>query len=142
MMLNVLKSSHARSLRRASTWKRYGYIWVTAALFLASLIGHWWLGWIEFVNEQQSHGQPVEALGYLTQIGRDTLENWQSEFLQLVWQIAGLALLLSVGSPQSREGGERLEAKVDAILRATQPVNADRIIAELDERFDRGEASA
>jgi hypothetical protein len=30
---------------------------------------------------------------------RATLENCQSEFLQLTWQIAGLAILLSVGSP-------------------------------------------
>lgn len=25
---------------------------------------------------------------------RDTFENWQSEFLQLLWQVAGLAILL------------------------------------------------
>jgi hypothetical protein len=35
---------------------------------------------------------------------RDTLENWQSEFLQLIWQVAGLAILLHVGSPQSKRG--------------------------------------
>lgn len=33
-----------RPLRSASTWRRYGYLWVTAALFLVSLVGHWWLG--------------------------------------------------------------------------------------------------
>ena len=35
-----------------------------------------------------------------------------------MWQVAGLALLLYVGSPQSREGDERKEAKLDAILEA------------------------
>jgi hypothetical protein len=55
---------------------------------------------------------------YTIQMLRDTLENWQSEFLQLIWQFAGLAILLYVGSPQSREGDERKEAKLDAILEA------------------------
>jgi Domain of unknown function (DUF6766) len=32
---------------------------------------------------------------------RDTLENWQSEFLQLLWQVTGLAILLHVGSPHA-----------------------------------------
>jgi hypothetical protein len=45
-----------------------------------------------------------------------TFENWQSEFLQLCWQAAGLAFLLFWGSSQSKEGEERLEAKVDALL--------------------------
>lgn len=41
-------------------------------------------------------------------MSRDTLENWQSEFLQLVWQVAGLTYLLYVGSPQSKEEDDRL----------------------------------
>ena len=46
-----------------------------------------------------------------------TFENWQSEFLQLVWQAVGLALLLFWGSSQSKESDERIEAKLDALLR-------------------------
>lgn len=48
----------------------------------------------------------------------DTLENWQSEFLQLIWQVAGLALLYHIGSPQSNEGNDRLEEKIDLILQS------------------------
>jgi hypothetical protein len=44
------------------------------------------------------------------------LENWQSEFLQLVWQAAGLALFYFWGSSQSRESDDRLEAKIDRLL--------------------------
>ena len=41
---------------------------------------------------------------------RDIMENWQSEFLQLIWQVAaaGLSILWYVGSPQSKEGDERM----------------------------------
>jgi hypothetical protein len=31
-----------------------------------------------------------------------TFESWHSEFLQLLWQVCGLAYLLYVGSPQSK----------------------------------------
>ena len=80
---------------------------------------------------------PVQFADYLVLMGRDTLENWQSEFLQLLWQVGGLALLLYVGSPQSRESDERKEAKLDAILRKIDPVDGDRLIRTLDRNFDR-----
>jgi hypothetical protein len=48
-----------------------------------------------------------------------------------------LALLLHVSSPQSHENEDRLEAKVDVLLKAAKPRDADRIIADLDARYDR-----
>jgi hypothetical protein len=42
-----------------------------------------------------------------------------------------------VGSPQSRESEERKEAKLDAILRALDPQEANRIIERLDREYDR-----
>jgi hypothetical protein len=52
---------------------------------------------------------------------RDTMENWQSEFLQLIWQVAGLAFLLYIGSPQSKEGDDRKEEKLDYIVEKLDP---------------------
>ena len=118
-----------------SIWKRYGFAWVTGGLFLFTLAGHWIFGWFEFIQEQHAHGQPVEVGSYLLQMGRDTLENWQSEFLQLVWQVVGLTYFLYVGSPQSKEEDDRLEEKLDAILRKVDPANANRLIDELNQRF-------
>lgn len=118
-----------------SIWKRYGFAWITGGLFLFTFAGHWLFGWFEYVAEQHAHGQAVEVGGYLLQMGRDTLENWQSEFLQLVWQVVGLTYFLYIGSPQSKEEDDRLEEKLDAILRKVDPANADRVISELNERF-------
>ena len=106
---------------RPSIWKKYGFGWVT--------------GWFVYVDEQQAHRQPVEIRGFALQMSRDTLENWQSEFLQLVWQVAGLTYLLYVGSPQSKEEDDRLEDKLDAILRSVDPANAERLIRALDEKY-------
>ena len=51
--------------------------------------------------------------------------------IQLIWQVAGLAFLFHVGSPQSKEGDDRMEAKLDAILRAVDD-KADKLIDEID----------
>jgi hypothetical protein len=119
-----------------SIWSRYGFAWVTFALFLITLTGHWIFGWFAYVQEQQDHGKAIEVAGYTIQMLRDTLENWQSEFLQLLWQVAGLAILLHVGSPQSKEGDDRMEAKIDAILLAVDPKKGDRLLDEIDREYE------
>jgi hypothetical protein len=120
----------------SSNLKRYGYAWVTLGFFVISLIGHWLFGWFAYVSEQQAHGQPLSVAEYTVQMTRDTLENWQSEFLQLLWQVGGLALLLHVGSPQSKEGDDRMEAKIDAILLAVDPAKGERTITDIDEQYE------
>lgn len=124
-----------------SIWRKYGYVWVTSGLFLFSLLGHWLFGWLAYIDERREHAQPVEVSGYTVQMVRDTLENWQSEFLQLIWQVAGLTYLLYVGSPQSKEEDDRLEGKIDAILKKVDPDGGERLIRKLDEQYpgrDRG----
>jgi hypothetical protein len=117
-------------------WSKYGFFWATFGLFLASLIGHWIFAWHAFVAEQLQHGQSPEVQEFVIQTTRDTLENWQSEFLQLVWQVSGLALLYHIGSPQSKDGNDRLEEKVDLILRAVDK-EANKEIARLDRAYHR-----
>lgn len=99
-------------------FKKYAYAWITLAFFTGSLLLHWVFGWYSFVDEAREHGQSPEVHGYLMQMGRDTFENWQSEFLQLLWQVAGLAYFLYVGSPTSKENDDRMECKIDALLEA------------------------
>jgi hypothetical protein len=118
-------------------WKRYAYGWVTLGFFLISLVGHWLFGWFAYVNEQAAHQAAVSASDYTIQMMRDTLENWQSEFLQLLWQVGGLAILLYVGSPQSREASDRVEAKLDALLRMVGKEKGDEMITMLDSEYDR-----
>jgi hypothetical protein len=116
--------------------KRYGFAWVTGGFFVISFIGHWLFGWFAYVNEQQVHKQPIEVSSYVVQMSRDTFENWQSEFLQLLWQVAGLAILLHVGSPQSKEGDDRMEAKIDAILLAVDRDHGEKAISEIDALYE------
>jgi hypothetical protein len=117
-------------------FQKYGYFWVTLALFLFSIFGHWLFAWYAYAEEQEAHNQPIIAKEYVIETARDTLENWQSEFLQLIWQVAGLALLLHLGSPQSKEGDDRKEEKIDAILKAVDK-DADETIKKLDKKYAR-----
>lgn len=92
--------------------KRYAYAWITLAFFFITVALHWWFGWLAFVDE---HGS---GDGFGMEFLRDTFQNWQSEFLALLWQVVGLTYFLYVGSPSSKEGQERMERKIDALLHA------------------------
>jgi len=117
--------------------KRYGYAWLTLLFFLVSLMLHWYFGWSAYQDEATQHGQSPDFYGYSVEMLRDTFENWQSEFLQLLWQVVGLAYFLYIGSPSSKENDDRLEAKVDALLRINGGEDAERLIAELDQHYMR-----
>jgi len=116
--------------------KRYAYAWITVLFFLFSIAGHWIFGWYAFVNDAVEHGQQPVFSDFAMELGRDTFENWQSEFLQLLWQVVGLAYFLYVGSPASKENDDRMEAKIDALLRRTGG-DAEAVIRDLDERYLR-----
>lgn len=122
---------------KLNIWKKYGYLWVTLILFLGSAIGHWSFGWDAYKSEQEAHGEPVIVKDYITEMSRDTLENWQSEFLQLMWQIAGLAFLFYIGSPQSKEGDDRKEEKIDQIIKLLDPDGGDKFIKKMDHKFPK-----
>jgi hypothetical protein len=117
--------------------RKYAYAWITLGFFLVSLLLHWYFGYQAYADDQRSHGEAIETAGYLHEMLRDTFENWQSEFLQLLWQVVGLAYFLYVGSPSSKENDDRMEAKVDALMRMVGGDKAQELIARLDEHYDR-----
>jgi Domain of unknown function (DUF6766) len=116
--------------------KKYAYAWITIGFFLVSLILHWHFGWRAYVHEANQLGQQAEWSTYSMEALRDTFENWQSEFLQLLWQVVGLAYFLYVGSPASKENDDRTEAKIDALLHF-HGEKGRKIIEDLDEHFER-----
>lgn len=75
--------------------------------------------------------------GYFVETSRDTLENWQSEFLQLCWQVSALSFLWYVGSPQSKESDDRHEELLETILRKVDPQHGDKIIEDLEKRYPK-----
>jgi hypothetical protein len=98
---------------------------------------HWIFAWYSYVQEQAEHDHPLNFNDYLNETMRDTMENWQSEFLQLMWQVVGLSILWFIGSSQSKESDDRLEEKIDLIIQQLDSENGKRLIQELDKRFPR-----
>ena len=113
--------------------KKYAYAWITLAFFTVSIALHWGFGWFAYLDEAREHGQTAQLSPWLIQMGRDTFENWQSEFLQLLWQVVGLAYFLYVGSPASKENDDRVEAKIDALLELVGKEKGKALIEGIDE---------
>ena len=100
---------------------------------------HWLFAWYSYVQEQNEHNQPIELNDYFNETFRDTMENWQSEFLQLMWQVAGLSVLWYIGSSQSKESDDRLEEKIDLLIQRLDSEKGKRLIQELDKKYPRRE---
>ena len=107
---------HNNDLDKPRFSKAYSFAIVTGLLFLVSWAGQFIAQVVTERNEAEQHGQGFEWAQFFPQFFASTFENWQSEFLQLVWQAAGLALLFYWGSSQSKESDERMEAKLDRLL--------------------------
>jgi len=96
------------------------------SLFLASWIAQLFLEWRVFVDHQREQGERAVfwSADFWEEFGQSTFENWQSEFLQLAAFTIATAYLVYVGSSESPDGDERVEAKLDALLeeRGLDPV--------------------
>jgi uncharacterized protein DUF6766/Rho termination factor-like protein len=88
------------------------------SLFLTSWIAQLIFEWQTFADEQREHDQRAEfwSADFWETFWQSTLENWQSEFLQLAAFTIAAAYFVMKGSSESPDSGERVEAKLDALL--------------------------
>ena len=87
------------------------------------MIGHWYFGYVTSQSWQENL--------------RDTFENWQSQFLQLMWQVADLTFLWYVGSPQSKEEEERNNEMLQWLVRKLDPNDAEKFLSEMDNKYPK-----
>ena len=128
-------------MQRASVWRGYGYGWITLGLFVLTIVGHFLSGRFALANERTSDGEPA-AYGPCPIITMPhTPENRQSETLQLIWPVGGLALLLLPGSSQSKQGSARPEAKIEEVLRRGELTDSEATIRATDDRIANGDSS-
>lgn len=114
----------------ANIFKRYAFAWVLLALLSTSAVAHYAFGAVAYAHE---HGN---LDGYRAEWARDVFENLLSEWAQLLLQVAGLRWLLFVGSPSSKEGSERHEAKTDLLVRE-HVRDGDAALDQLDRLYER-----
>ena len=99
-------------------WRDYNLSIVLAILFFVAWAGQTYAGWIEFQAEQQAHHATAQLLGsdgYVYPWLKTTLENWQSEWLQLLTFVILTAFLIHKGSHESKDSDEEMQATLERI---------------------------
>lgn len=84
-------------------------VWL-GLFFLTFIFGQSAFGHREYNNDQRDHGQPeVSYTQYLTtaHFAEATMENWESEFLQMFLFVALTAFLYQKGSAESKKIDEK-----------------------------------
>ena len=124
MEKNYSKYEIPKKVKRVSRAKKYRYFWIILILFSGSILDHWYYGFSTGQSFQENF--------------RDTFENWQSEFLQLMWQVGGLAFLWHVvGSPQSKEEEEEEERNQEIlqwIIKRVDLEKTEEFIKEMEKK--------
>lgn len=96
-------------------WKNFGLSLGFCVLFLASWAAQGIAEWQEFTDDQNTHEEPAELGDFATRFARSTLENWQSEFLQLFSFTVMAAVLIHKGSAESRDSDDRISMSLKRI---------------------------
>ena len=114
-----VRSSDARPM------KHFGLSIVLAVLFFASWIGQGISQFQEFTDEQLQHGSEVSGGDFVAVFSSTTLENWQSEFLQLFSFVVLSAVLIHRGSAESKDSDDRMEQALERIESALGTTSED-----------------
>src|SRR5215216_6456454 len=113
----LIKTIHdeRRSQHLRRVWANFSLSIILCILFFVSWGGQAVSQWREFVQDQREHNQPAEAGEFLVDFGASTLENWQSEFLQLFSFVVLAAAFIHRGSSESRDSDDRMEQMLKEI---------------------------
>jgi hypothetical protein len=113
----------------ARLWRDYGLSITLFALFGLAFLGHTFSGWMQYSAEQASHGEEATVFGdsgYVWYWSEWTLQNWQSEFLELGVIVVLSSFLIHKGSAESKDSDdeikkllESIESKLDKLEKAT-----------------------
>ena len=115
-LIGSLALSVRRETRRdAKLWRNFGLSLAFCILFLGSWFLQGIAQWQQFTDEQRTHGEAVEAGDFVASFAQSTLENWQSEFLQLFSFVVLSALLIHKGSAESKDSDDRMEQALNRI---------------------------
>jgi hypothetical protein len=99
-------------------WKDYNLSIVLAGLFVCSWAIQTWTGWVEYADEQRIHGELASVFGnsgYVWHWASATMENWQSEFLQLLTFVVLTSFLIHRGSHESKDSDQEMMSLLQSI---------------------------
>ena len=115
-----------RRERAKNLWKNFGLSIAFCGFFLLTWIGQAFAEWGVYAEEARAHGEAVVVSDYLVQFGQSTLENWQSEFLQLFSFVVFSAVLIHKGSAESKDSDEEMQAMLKRIEKRLDELDLER----------------
>jgi hypothetical protein len=113
MVRSIRNEKRSSGVQR--TWRNFGLSIAFCTLFLVSWAAHGVAQWQEYTDNQRDHKESVEVGDFAADFTAATLENWQSEFLQLFSFVVLSALLIHKGSAESKDSDDRIEERLKRI---------------------------
>jgi hypothetical protein len=111
----LVRSIHDERTQGRGVLREFGLGLVLMLLFFATWLAHGITSWQTYTDEQHAHGETTELGDFVSEFGQGTLENWQSEFLQLFSFVTLAALYIHKGSAESKDSDEKVEASLRRI---------------------------
>jgi hypothetical protein len=127
VIYSTVRSIMTSRSRDRGIWREFGLGLALMILFFTTWVAHGIAEWQLYTDEQGAHGEPTGIGDFVTKFSQSTLENWQSEFLQLFAFVVLAALYVHKGSAESKDGDEKIEASLRRIEEhlGTLPHEAD-----------------
>jgi succinate dehydrogenase hydrophobic anchor subunit len=116
VMIKTIRDER-RSSNVRKIWANFALSIVLCLLFFVSWGGQAVSQWRSFVQEQRDHNEVARAGEFLMDFGQSTLENWQSEFLQLFSFVVLAAAYIHHGSGESKDGTDRVEEMLKRVVK-------------------------
>jgi hypothetical protein len=112
IIFSMVRSISDERDKRRGIMREFGLSIALMALFFITWFAHGVTQWQTYTDEQQEHGESASLGDFAAEFGQATLENWQSEFLQLFSFVTLAALYIHKGSAESKDGEEKIEASL------------------------------
>ncbi len=115
LIFTMVRSIRANRTPGRSIWRDFGLGLGLMILFFSTWIAHLITEWQVYTDQSFARGEPTSIGDFLGEFSQATLENWQSEFLQLFAFVVLAALYVHKGSAESKDSDDRVEASLRRI---------------------------
>jgi hypothetical protein len=115
VIVSMIRSIANERSGERSVWREFGLGLLLMILFFGTWVGQGIAQWQTYTDEQLALGESTQAGDFLAEFAHSTLENWQSEFLQLFAFVVLAALYIHKGSAESKDSDEKVEAALRRI---------------------------
>jgi hypothetical protein len=115
LIYSTVRSIMTNRTGERGIWREFGLGLALMILFFTTWVAHGITEWQVYTDEQRTHGESTEIGDFVTEFSQSTLENWQSEFLQLFAFVVLAALYVHKGSAESKDSDEKVEASLRRI---------------------------